>query len=87
VVVIFKHAGFVNIQETNSALYSLQIGLSNEVSLDIPLRLKKKSWGWLRTSGSSYAKTICVKIAYFQVTNFIPVKVSTTDPVLLKLLE
>jgi hypothetical protein len=48
----------------------------------------------LRTSGSRYAKTICVKmwarknknrpvsgfftkIAYFQVMNFIPVKVST----------
>jgi hypothetical protein len=78
----------------NSALYSLQIDLSNEVSLDIPLRLKKKSWGLLRTSGNRYAKTICVKmwarknknwpvsifftkIAYFQVMNFIPVKVST----------
>jgi hypothetical protein len=31
-----------NIQETNSALYSLQIGLSNEVSLDIPLLEKNK---------------------------------------------
>jgi hypothetical protein len=28
----------------------------------VPLRLKKKSWGWLRTSGSRYAKTICVKM-------------------------
>jgi hypothetical protein len=52
--------GFENIQETNSALYSLQIGLSNEVSLDIPLRLKKNSWGWLRTSGSRYVIVINV---------------------------
>jgi hypothetical protein len=71
----------------------LRSDLSNEESLDIPFHLKKKSWGWLRTSGSRYAKTICVKmwarknknrpvsgfftkIAYFQVINFIPVKVS-----------
>jgi hypothetical protein len=39
---IIIQLGFENIQETNSALYSLRIGLSNEVSLDIPLRLKKK---------------------------------------------
>jgi hypothetical protein len=33
-VFIFWDLGFENIQETNSALYSLQIGLSNEVSLE-----------------------------------------------------
>jgi hypothetical protein len=59
------------------------------VSLDIPFHLKKKSWGWLRASGSRYGKAIYVKnknrpvsgfftkIAYFQVMNFIPVKLSS----------
>jgi hypothetical protein len=37
--------GFENIQEINSALYSLGSGLSNEVSLGIPFHLKKKVWG------------------------------------------
>jgi hypothetical protein len=36
-VFIFLHVGFENIQETNSALYSLRGRLSNEVSLGIPL--------------------------------------------------
>jgi hypothetical protein len=41
-VFIFQHVGFENNQETNSALYSLRSGLSNEVSLGIPLHLKEK---------------------------------------------
>jgi hypothetical protein len=45
----------------NSALYSLRSRLSNEVSLGIPFHLKKKSYGWLRTSGGRYVKTICAK--------------------------
>jgi hypothetical protein len=36
------HVGFENIQETNSALYSLLSNLSNEMSLGIPFHLKKK---------------------------------------------
>jgi hypothetical protein len=54
--------GFENIQEINSALYSLGSGLSNEVSLGIPFHLKKKSLGWLRASESRYAKTIYAKM-------------------------
>jgi hypothetical protein len=44
-VLIFYQVGFENIQETNSALYSLRSGLPNEVSLGIPFHLKKKVRG------------------------------------------
>jgi hypothetical protein len=37
--------GFENIQEKNSALYSLRSGLSNEVSLGIHFHLKQKVRG------------------------------------------
>jgi hypothetical protein len=90
---IFLARGFENIQEINSALYSLRSGLSNKVSLGITFHLKKKVRGG-GASESRYAKTICAKIwarkkknrpvsgfftktAYVQVMNFIPVKVST----------
>jgi hypothetical protein len=43
--------GFENIQETNSALYSLRRGLSNEVSLGIPFHLKKKVRGCCELPG------------------------------------
>jgi hypothetical protein len=42
---IFYDVGFENIQETNSALYSLRSGISNEVSLGISFHLKKKVRG------------------------------------------
>jgi hypothetical protein len=44
-VFIFYHVGFENIQETNSALYFLRSGLSNEVSPGIGFYLKKKVRG------------------------------------------
>jgi hypothetical protein len=44
-VFIFYHVGFENIQETNSALYFLRSGLSNELSPGIGFYLKKKVRG------------------------------------------
>jgi hypothetical protein len=46
----------------NSVLCSLRCVFSNEVSLGITLYLKKKRLGWLGTSESRYAKTICPKM-------------------------
>jgi hypothetical protein len=45
-----------NIQETNSAFYSLRIGLSNEPSLGIPLCLKKKVMGGCALPGADMQK-------------------------------
>jgi hypothetical protein len=47
---------FENIQETNSALYSLRSGLSNEVSLGIPFHLKKKVKGGCALPGGDMQK-------------------------------
>jgi hypothetical protein len=61
-------------------LYSLQIGLSNEVSLDIPLRLKKKVGGGCALPGADMQKPHASKCGQGKIKidlNFIAVKVST----------
>jgi hypothetical protein len=56
----FFSAGFENIHGKNSALYSLRSGLSNEVPLDIPFRLKKK-WGGRSLPGGDMQKSYAPK--------------------------
>jgi hypothetical protein len=50
-----------NIQETNSALYSLQSELSNEVSLGIPLTFEKKVRGGCALPGGDMQKPYAPK--------------------------
>jgi hypothetical protein len=53
--------GFGNVQEANSALYSLRSGLSNEVSLGIPFHLKKKVRGGCELPGADMQKPYAPK--------------------------
>jgi hypothetical protein len=81
-VFIFYQVGFENIQETNSALYSLRSGLPNEVSLGIPFHLKKKVRGGCALLEGDMQKPYApnpLSGFFLQKSpmNFIPVKVST----------
>jgi hypothetical protein len=49
------------IQQTNSAFYSLRSGLSNEMSLDKPLHLKKKVSGRCALPGGHKQKSYAPK--------------------------
>jgi hypothetical protein len=70
------YLGFGNIQEKNSALYSLLSNLSNEVLLGIPFHLKKKVRGGCELPEAdtqkpyTYAKMLTSKSKNLPVSGF-----------------